>query len=244
MAESIFSHWEEELNKLKNDYSEAIQDLNRLKKELYNLNYSAANKPRGRFIHDDHRLVLSAPEIIIGNVNLAGILNPEGGSTIIIRGNQVSMEGAGEAGKVSTRAAVIQQTAENPGIDGSGHKVEALSSVVTQACCITLDSSSVPQDGAFLSPITAAHGEIKMNADAKIDLSAQKSKESYRTQITNKLETVNSGISTVETALNGHINNFKSTREAMDALYRLIDANKDNDDKNRGIPVEQWLRLL
>ena len=36
----------------------------------------------------------------------------------------------------------------------------------------------------------------------------------------------------------------KSTREAMDALYRLIDANKDNEDKNRGIPVEQWLRLL
>ena len=35
-----------------------------------------------------------------------------------------------------------------------------------------------------------------------------------------------------------------STREAMDALYRLIDVNKDNEDKNRGIPVEQWLRLL
>ena len=30
----------------------------------------------------------------------------------------------------------------------------------------------------------------------------------------------------------------------MDALYRLIDVNKDNEDKNRGIPVEQWLRLL
>ena len=36
----------------------------------------------------------------------------------------------------------------------------------------------------------------------------------------------------------------QSTREAMDALYRLIDANKDNIDKNRGIPVEQWLKLL
>ena len=36
----------------------------------------------------------------------------------------------------------------------------------------------------------------------------------------------------------------KSTREAMDALYRLIDANKENEDKNRGIPVEQWLWLL
>jgi len=36
----------------------------------------------------------------------------------------------------------------------------------------------------------------------------------------------------------------KSTREAMDALYRLIEKNKDNVDKNRGIPVENCLNLL
>ena len=36
----------------------------------------------------------------------------------------------------------------------------------------------------------------------------------------------------------------QSTRKAMDALSRLIEANKDNDDKNRGIPVERFLRLL
>ena len=36
----------------------------------------------------------------------------------------------------------------------------------------------------------------------------------------------------------------KSTREAMDALSRLIEANKDNEDKNRGIPVENYLNLL
>lgn len=35
-----------------------------------------------------------------------------------------------------------------------------------------------------------------------------------------------------------------STREAMDALSRLIEANKENLDKNRGIPVEQWLSLI
>ena len=35
-----------------------------------------------------------------------------------------------------------------------------------------------------------------------------------------------------------------STREAMDALSRLIEHNKDNEDKNRGIPVENWLSLL
>ena len=35
-----------------------------------------------------------------------------------------------------------------------------------------------------------------------------------------------------------------STQKAMDGVYALIDRNKDNEDKNRGIPLEQYLGLL
>lgn len=35
-----------------------------------------------------------------------------------------------------------------------------------------------------------------------------------------------------------------STRKAMDAVYTLIDLNKDNEDKNRGIPLEKYLNIL
>ena len=35
-----------------------------------------------------------------------------------------------------------------------------------------------------------------------------------------------------------------STRKAMDGIAMLIDLNRDNDDKNRGIPVENFLHLL
>ena len=46
----------------------------------------------------------------------------------------------------------------------------------------------------------------------------------------------------------GHLLNneplVESTRKAMDALSHLIEQNKDNEDKNRGIPVENWLSLL
>lgn len=35
-----------------------------------------------------------------------------------------------------------------------------------------------------------------------------------------------------------------STRKAMDGVYRLIDLNKDNTDKNRGIPLEKYLSIL
>lgn len=36
----------------------------------------------------------------------------------------------------------------------------------------------------------------------------------------------------------------ESTRKAIDTMYRLIDANKDNADKNSGIAVERYLSLI
>jgi len=35
-----------------------------------------------------------------------------------------------------------------------------------------------------------------------------------------------------------------STRKAMDAVWQLIDLNKDNKDKNRGIPLERYLHVI
>ena len=35
-----------------------------------------------------------------------------------------------------------------------------------------------------------------------------------------------------------------STQKAMDGVYRLIDLNKDNKDKNMGIPLEKYLGIL
>ena len=46
----------------------------------------------------------------------------------------------------------------------------------------------------------------------------------------------------------GHLLNGEllkdSTRKAMDGVYKLIDLNKDNEDKNRGIPLEKYLNIL
>lgn len=46
----------------------------------------------------------------------------------------------------------------------------------------------------------------------------------------------------------GHLLNGEplkqSTRQAMDNLYQLIDLNKNNADKNRGIPLERYLGIL
>lgn len=36
----------------------------------------------------------------------------------------------------------------------------------------------------------------------------------------------------------------ESTQKAIEGLYKLIELNKDNEDKNRGIPVENFLHIL
>ena len=216
--DSIFKKWEEELNKVKTDFNKALEEIERLKKELYDLNYGTANKPMGRVIHDDHRLVLSAPEIIIGNVNLAGILNPEGDSTIIIRGTQVGLEAVGFLGKVSTRASRIEQTAENPGIDGKEHRVELQSSVCTQACSITLDSSDVAPRGAFLEPEEAVRGSVRLGAETSINLSAQKSKTHLLDQLDRKVNSLTTAVSFSQTEFNDGLDQFRTKREKIEKL--------------------------
>jgi pyridoxine kinase len=37
---------------------------------------------------------------------------------------------------------------------------------------------------------------------------------------------------------------ISSTRKAMDVVAKLIELNKDNADKNRGIPLENFLYLV
>ena len=218
MADSIYKQWEKELQQVKSDYNKALNDIEALKKALYNLNYNAAANVSGRVIHDDHRLILSAPEIIIGNVNLAGILNPDGDSTIVIRGTKVSVEGAGDAGKVSTRAAVIEQTAENPGIDGTEHRVGNMSSVITQACSVTIDSSSTAAGGAFLDPIVAERGSVNISADAKVGISALKAKDSLLSRITQRENAVNTAFDTAKSDFENGLGQFSQKRSQIEKL--------------------------
>ena len=88
MADTIFKGWEDRINDLntQNVINGLLEDIRKLKEEVYNLQIDRYTRPLGRVIHDDKRIVLSAPEIIIGNVNMGGMLDPAGGSTVIIRG--------------------------------------------------------------------------------------------------------------------------------------------------------------
>ena len=143
MDDSIYKDWEDKLKALKEAYDKELAEIREKKKDLFNLNIDSVNKQAnvGRIIRDEHRIVLSAPEIIIGDVNLGGVLNPDANSTIIIRGNKIGLEGVGDAGQIENRATIIKQTAENPGFEGLDHIVESLSQIVTQGRSVTIDAN-------------------------------------------------------------------------------------------------------
>ena len=175
--DSKYKSWENKLKALKNAFEKELAEVRAAKAVVFNEKSDKLQKVAGKFIQDDKRIILSAPEIIIGNVNMGGVLNPAGNCNLIIRGNNVFLEGVGDSGQLAMRAPTISQIAEDPGIDGEEHVVCATSKIVNQATEITIESNAVPNGGAFLAPDTTQAGSVSIRADKDISIDAVKSKK-------------------------------------------------------------------
>ena len=135
----------------------------------------------GLFYHDQKRIVISAPEIIIGNVDKSGTL--QGGmGKVIIKGSEVGLEGVGETGQIINRAPSIRQLAVDPGIDGLENVVCETSQVISQACEITLHSSDA-KDAFSQVPVSAGKGGVSIHADKSLNFEAAVSAEERKAQI-------------------------------------------------------------
>jgi len=136
---------------------------------------------KGLFYRDDERIVISAPEIIIGNVDKSGTLVGEQGR-VIVKGSEVSTEGVGDRGRIINRAPSIQQMAVNPGVDGLENVVCTTSEIVSQACEITLHSSDA-KDAFSQVPVPAGKGGINIHADISLNMEAAVSAEGRKQKI-------------------------------------------------------------
>ena len=220
MADSVFKKWEDKLDSLANDDFKkgVLEAIHKLKEELYDLKVDRYNQQQGRVIHDDNRIVLSAPEIIIGDVNLGGILNSKSGSKVVIRSNDVSLEGAGDAGQLNMRAPIIRQTGEDPGVDGNEHVVSSISQIVSQAGNITIQSDKAEKNGAFPAPSIVAGCGIRIKSDHAVDISAVTSKEN-RTQVyDNELKKLETSKTYLDNEVKQTGKAFKQTRQDLDKL--------------------------
>ena len=220
MADSVYKQFDERIDSLSGgDFKEGVLEaIRKLKDEVYNLKVENFNQSMGRVIRDDKRIVLSAPEIIIGDVNLGGILNPGCESKVVIRGTDVSLQGAGDVGRIGVQAPIIEQVAENPGIDGNEHVVGEVSKIVSQAASITIQSDKVQNGGAFPTVSNMTEAGIKLKSDRQVDIQALASRENRLLQIDKRLNALKASKTAIDDDLKKAKEEFKKQREEIEEL--------------------------
>ena len=215
--DSVFSEWKDALQNLQDSVSKDLEEIRLHKAEIQQIKVDIFNRlDEGKYLRDDKRIVISAPEIIIGDVDKSGVLWSDGGA-VVVRGNNVSLQGAGESGRVDTRASQISQIAVDPGSDGVEEVVWPHSQVVSQARSIVLQSND-SLDYFSEDPVSDGAG-VRIHADDSIEISATQSvgkrgaiiadkisalntlKSDLTTEASNKISQVNSIISDVEDIL-------------------------------------------
>lgn len=172
----IFKDWQDKLLEFESSVKKDLDEIRKCKAEMQQMKLEMASMKKGRVISDNERLILSAPEIIIGHVDEGGLLKEGCASHVIVRGTQVDVHGIGEGGQVDMRAPSIRQIAEDPGSDGRERVVYSHSEVVSQARNITLQSNDA--DGLFADyPGSTGGSGILIHADQEVKIDASVSSE-------------------------------------------------------------------
>lgn len=187
-------------------------EIQRIKQDILD------NLEKGRYIRDDNRIIISAPEIIIGNVDKSGILWG-GGSKVVIRATNIDLEGVGTGtsgiGSIVSRAPSIRQIAVDPGKDGIEQVVKPISEIVSQAQNIVLrgenaddyfPQSSLSNSGSGIHLST--NGQISIDATLPCDTlseSLEQEEKALNTQINDLNQTASQAKSTVA-SLVSHMN--------------------------------------
>lgn len=223
----IFDDWKEMLETFQDCVDKELAEIRQQKAEVQQLKSEVFNKLGGGvFYRDGDRIVISAPEIVIGNVDRSGTLQNGGAGRVIIRASNVAIEGVGETGQVATRAPRISQLAVDPGIDGEENVVCDTSRVITQACDIVLHSSDATEVFSQI-PLIAGQGGIRIHADKALNLEAAATAESRQEEIDGQLTVLN----TLSSDLQSQMTSQKSTVDNLfDRMKDLLDKEEELND--------------
>ena len=213
-----FDEWKKALDDFKSSVTKELAEIRKQKEEVRKLKseiFSAMSS--GYFLRDDNRIVISAPEIIIGNVDRDGVLLGNAGSCVIVRGQNVGIEGVGEDGTVQTRAASIRQTAVDPGSDGLEAVVGPLSEVVSQARSVVLEANNAA--GVFpLVPVSAGDGGLSLHADGSLTVEASVSSGVLKQGLDERIKALESEKTSAEKAVDESLDAFKKLSETLKTL--------------------------
>ena len=218
----IFEDWEKKLSSFESSVEKDLAEIRKCKAEIQQMKLDVvAELQKGRYVRDTQRLVLSAPEIIIGNVDRSGALFA-GGSKVIVRGTQVGVEGAGEGGCLELRAPSIREIAEDPGTDGREHVVGSLSEVVSQARNIIIQSDDA--SGVFSAPTVPTGGSgVRIHADKTIDVHAAMTAESREERLSGLISETEKQKNFLKEQASAHKKSFTDLKKEMQDLIEKRD---------------------
>ena len=215
--------WKQVLENFQNSVTKDLEEIRQHKAEVQALRQEIQKEIRqGLYYRDSQRLILSAPEVIIGNVDETCMLLP-GYSTVTLRGNEVNLQGVGSGGSVHTRASSIRQTAVDPGVDGKEEVVRGVSEVVSQATNIVLESHDASDVFSRL-PRSAASGGIIIHADSQLQLEAAVTAEQQKAEVEGKIKSLEASKKSLETLIDDYKKNFQSLSEKVENLMDAQDA--------------------
>ena len=215
---SLFDNWKTALDKLKSSIDKDLEEIRRSKLEMQQLKLDIIDHANnGQYIRDDDRIIISAPEIVIGNVNKEGQLI--GDSHILLRGTEITQEGIGfhpdQYGRIVNRASLIQNECIDPGIDGRENVVRTVSSFTVHAKGIAMKSEKA--NGAFTDTVASSScGEITLSAESSVNVNALLPGNIRSKKIENEIKSVDSAISDFKQRAD-------TQKKAVDTLFSTLD---------------------
>ena len=240
MADYIFDDWKTMLGDFQDCVQKDLEEIHKQKAEIQQMKADLYKEMEGfKYYRDERRLILSAPEVIIGNVDESGDLIGSTGK-IILNGHEVQLNGVGDTGHIVSRAPSIRQIAVDPGSDGMENVVCETSEVVTQACNIVLESNDAT-DAFSANPASAGRGGVRIHADNSMQLEATVSSEQRKSRIEASVDALTSQISDLE--------QMKATQKqqvdkAFDTMKKLLDKEEKLDDEDAMVSRVNTLDIL
>jgi hypothetical protein len=228
----IFDEWKKVLENFQSSVSKDLAEIHKQKEAVQQMKTDIFDHlDSGRYITDDERIVISAPEIIIGNVDKSGML--KGSGRVIIRGNTINMDGAGKSGTITQRAPIIKQKAVDPGIDGLEDVVYPNSAITSQARAITLESSD-SKDAFSEEPAILGESGIRIHADKTLQVEATTSADHHKENIEKRLEALKKQKDDLKKRSD---NSKKDIDKFFKDLKKLMDQEEDLNGSNDLIRV-------
>ena len=222
----IFDDWKDLLDEFQKCVDKDLAEIQKQKAEVQKMKEGLFNSlGDGLLYRDGNRIVISAPEIVIGNVDRTGTLQGGGVGKVIIRGSEVDIEGVGSTGSVVSRAPIIRQVAVDPGIDGRENVVCDTSQIVSQACDIVLHSSNAT-DVFSQDPGLAGRGGVTIHADTSLNLEATVSADTLKDAIDTRVSALSDRSSDLKTQMQDQ---KKTVDDLFDQMASLLGNENDNN---------------